>query len=360
MSIKNPILQSVSRWFERNFSDPEALSLFMTLLMGLLLIELMGNILLPVLVSVILTYLLNALVNVLVRWKMPHLLAVMLVYLLFLGVFVYFLVGLLPMLWRQLANLVHEMPNAFAQSQTWINELIQKYPAFFPQEQVKHLADFFRGQTNQVGQTVVKYSLSTIPNVIQVVLYFVLVPILVFFFLKDSDRILLWLSHYMPSNRGLVRKVWAEVNHKIGAYVKGRVLEIILVGGVSAITFTLLDLQYAVLLGALVGLSVIVPYVGAVVVTIPVVIIGLMQWGFSAHFAYLIIAYTVIIILDANVLVPVLFSESMDLHPVVIILAVIIFGGIWGFWGVFFAIPLATLVDAVLRAWPRPAPHTLN
>jgi len=111
-------------------------------------------------------------------------------------------------------------------------------------------------------------------------------------------------------------------------------------------------LQYAVLLGALVGLSVIIPYIGVAVVTIPVVIIALMQWGFSVHIIYLLAVYVLIIILDANVLVPLLFSEAMDLHPVVIILSVVIFGGIWGFWGVFFAIPLATLVDAVLRAWP--------
>jgi len=58
------------------------------------------------------------------------------------------------------------------------------------------------------------------------------------------------------------------------------------------------------------------------------------------------------LIIDANILVPILFAETMDLHPVVIILSVVIFGGLWGFWGVFFAIPLATLVNAVLHAWP--------
>jgi putative permease len=78
-----------------------------------------------------------------------------------------------------------------------------------------------------------------------------------------------------------------------------------------------------------------------------------MQWGMEPHSLYLIIAYAVIIILDANVLVPLLFAETMDLHPVVIILSVLVFGGIWGFWGVFFAIPLATVADAVLRAWPK-------
>jgi putative permease len=64
------------------------------------------------------------------------------------------------------------------------------------------------------------------------------------------------------------------------------------------------------------------------------------------------VAYLVIQALDGNVLVPLLFGEVVNLHPIAIIVAILVFGGLWGFWGVFFAIPLATLVNAVLRAWP--------
>jgi putative permease len=63
------------------------------------------------------------------------------------------------------------------------------------------------------------------------------------------------------------------------------------------------------------------------------------------------LAYGIIQALDGNIIVPLLFSEAVNLHPVTIIIAVIFFGGLWGFWGVFFAIPLATLVKAVINAW---------
>ena len=66
----------------------------------------------------------------------------------------------------------------------------------------------------------------------------------------------------------------------------------------------------------------------------------------------MLLAYGVLQALDGNVLVPLLFSEAVDLHPVAIIIAVLAFGGIWGFWGVFFAIPLASLIKAVINAWP--------
>ena len=93
------------------------------------------------------------------------------------------------------------------------------------------------------------------------------------------------------------------------------------------------------------------------IATIPVVVVGLMQWGMSAHFLYLMIAYTTIVFLDANILVPLLFAETMDLHPLAIIIAILLFGGVWGFWGVFFAIPLATLAKSILNVW-RKKTHT--
>jgi putative permease len=125
----------------------------------------------------------------------------------------------------------------------------------------------------------------------------------------------------------------------------------LIVGISTTIAFILLDLQYAVLLGVLVGLSVLVPYVGATVVTIPVFFVALFQWGYSNELGYVMLAYGLIQAIDGNVIVPLLFSEAVNLHPVTIIIAVIFFGGLWGFWGVFFAIPLATLVKAIMNAW---------
>ena len=104
----------------------------------------------------------------------------------------------------------------------------------------------------------------------------------------------------------------------------------------------------------LVGLSVVIPYIGATLVTIPVLLIAWFQWGWTSDFGWLALTYFVIQALDGNVLVPLLFSEVVNLHPVAIMVAILVFGGFWGFWGVFFAIPLATLVQAILVAWPRP------
>jgi putative permease len=197
------------------------------------------------------------------------------------------------------------------------------------------------------------FSLSSITSVVTLVVYLVLLPLLVFFFLKDKQLILNWAGGYLPKDRRLASSVWDEVDDQLSNYVRGKFWEILIVGMVSYITFEAMGLQYAMLLGALVGLSVIVPYIGAAVVTFPVAIIAFFQWGTGNEFIYLMVAYGIIQALDGNVLVPLLFSEAVNLHPIAIIVAVLVFGGIWGVWGVFFAIPLATLVKAVLTAWPR-------
>jgi putative permease len=143
------------------------------------------------------------------------------------------------------------------------------------------------------------------------------------------------------------------MNVQFANYVRGKVVEIVIVGGFTYIGFIYMGLNYGALLAILVGLSVVIPYIGAVLVTIPVMMIALFQFGFQEEFYYVMLVFLVIQVVDGNVLVPLLFSEVVNLHPVVIIISVLFFGGVWGVWGVFFAIPLATLVKAVFTAWPR-------
>jgi putative permease len=170
--------------------------------------------------------------------------------------------------------------------------------------------------------------------------------------LKDKTRLINSFVKFLPDNRKLANQVWNEMNGQIMNYIRGKIIEILIVGVVTYFTFFFMDLRYSALLAVLVGLSVLIPYIGAAAVTVPVAVVALFQWGISVDFAYLIVAYLIIQAFDGNLLVPILFSEAVNLHPVVIIMSVLIFGGMWGFWGVFFAIPLATLVKAVLNAWP--------
>ncbi len=238
--------------------------------------------------------------------------------------------------------------------------LPERYPQFITTEQINQLTSAVGAELGKTGQTVLSFSVAQLPILVGILIYLILVPILVFFFLKDGNTMLAWVGNLLPKERPVMKQIWREMNLQIANYVRGKVVEIVIVAVVTSITFSLLDVNYALLLGIVVGLSVLIPYIGAAVATLPVFLIGFFQWGWGSDLLYLMIAYGIIQALDGNVLVPLLFSEAVKMHPVAIVLAVLVFGGLWGFWGVFFAIPLATLCKAILNAWPTRQANTAS
>ncbi|CAM3211275.1 MULTISPECIES: AI-2E family transporter [Pseudomonas] len=343
-------------WIQRYFSDEEAVVLAVLLFLAFTAVLTLGGMLAPVLAGMVLAYLMQGLVTTLERLRLPGGVAVGLVFALFMGLLVVFIVVVLPLLWHQLITLFNELPGMLAKWQSLLLLLPERYPHLVSDEQVLQAIEVARGEIGKFGQWALTFSLSSLPLLVNIMIYLVLVPILVFFFLKDRAIIGRWVSGYLPRERALITRVAEEMNRQIANYIRGKVIEIVICGGVTYIAFVALGLNYAALLALLVGVSVVVPYVGAVVVTVPVMLIALFQWGWSDQFIYLMAVYGIIQTLDGNVLVPLLFSEAVNLHPVAIICAVLLFGGLWGFWGVFFAIPLATLFKAVLDAWPRKEP----
>jgi putative permease len=346
-------MNGVRDWFRRHFSDPQVMALAIVLIVGFALVMTVGDMLAPVLASVVIAYLLEGVVRPLERRGVRRVLAVTLVFVVFLAVLVFMLFGLLPLLSNQLTQFIQQLPDMIARGQQMLLHLPEKYPNFINEEQITQLIASLRAEVGALGQRALSLSVASLVGLAVVLVYAILVPMLVFFFLKDKRHILDWISGYLPRERALSTAVWQDVDRQIGNYVRGKVWEIIIVGGVTYVTFKLMGLQYSALLATLVGLSVIIPYIGATVVTLPVALVAYFQWGWGGEFAWLMIAYLIIQALDGNVLVPLLFSEVTNLHPIAIIVAVLLFGGLWGFWGVFFAIPLATLVQAVLKAWPR-------
>lgn len=339
-----------TRWFKRNFSSPATIVLTMLLLLGFAFILTLGDILAPILWALVIAYLLEWLVSALEKRQVQRIWAVIGVFVGFITLSLMIVLGLVPLIWKQGTLLLGELPTIGATAKQAILELPQKYPNIISAEQVNDILTKVGTELGSMGQGLLTASFSSIVGVASLLIYIVLVPLLVFFFLKDRELLLAWFGQWLPQERQLAESVWSEVNRQIGNYIRGKVMEIVIVGLASYITFAIMGLNYALLLGVLVGFSVLIPYVGAALVTIPVLLIGFFQWGFSQPFYILTIAYFVIQILDGNVLVPLLFSEAVSLHPVAIIGAILLFGGLWGFWGVFFAIPLAILVNAVLDA----------
>jgi putative permease len=336
----------------RKFSDPHAVTLVVILVCLALFITLFSNLLMPVFVAVALAFLLDLPVNKLIHISLSRTSATVIVVSAFLGISLIALLGLMPIIWKQSSNLLQEVPHMISQGQGYLLTLPEKYPDLVQVSQIESFIVLVNDKLIEWGQVAVTASLNSISDIVALMVYLILVPLMVFFFLKDKKALLANISAFLPKERRMAVQVAQEMNQQILNYIRGKVIEIIIVGASTTIAFIFLELEYAVLLGVLVGLSVLVPYVGATVVTIPVMLVALFQFGLSSEFGYVMLAYGIIQAIDGNVIVPLLFSEAVNLHPVTIIIAVIFFGGLWGFWGVFFAIPLATLVKAVLNAWP--------
>ncbi|RUM94662.1 MAG: AI-2E family transporter [Thiothrix sp.] len=343
----------IKDWYNSHFSDPQVVLLALLLIFGFAVIILAGEVLAPVLAAVVIAYLLDGLVEHLLRVKIPRWLAVIIVFLVFMGLVLAVMVWLMPLLFGQAAQFFSEVPRMAEKGQRILMQLPERYPTVVTESDVISIISQIRAKVAIYGQGLLSRSFSSMMNLLTILVYLVLVPVLAFFFLMDKQKIFDWIGGFLPRERGLSMQVWQEMNSKIASYTRGKFLEIMLIWSVSFFTFTYLELNYAMLLAVIVGLSVIIPYVGAAAATLPIVLIGYFQWGFSYDFMYVIAAYAVIQFLDGNLLVPLLFSEIVNLHPIAIITAVLVFGSIWGIWGVFFAIPLATLVQAVLNAWPQ-------
>jgi putative permease len=347
------MLATFNKWFNQLFGDEESLILLLLLLGGVSLVVLMGGILAPVIAAVIFSFLLQGVDSFLRRWGVSKRISLWLCYAMFISIFVISLIFIMPLVWNQLVNLFAELPRMLIAVK---KAVIALEGDLFSKEQLSVLVVNASDQVAGLGQWVVSFSLANISNIVGILIYIIIVPILVFFMLMDRDVILTWSASFLPKRRPLMQKIWTEMNDQVANYARGKAIEIIVVGVTSYIAFLILGLNYAALLAFLVGISVVIPYIGAAVVTIPVLLVGFVQWGWGTDFAYLFVTYMVIQALDGNVLVPLLFSEAVNLHPIAIILAVLFFGGIWGLWGVFFAIPLATLIKALINAWPAALP----
>lgn len=342
----------VTGWLQKYFSDEEAVILALLIVSFFAGLFFFGSMVIPFLIALVFSYLLQGPIAFLQKLKVSEVVATIITFSLFIGFFFSLILWLLPLLWGQLLSLVKELPTMVSSTKDWLNYLHEAYPQFVTQEQTSSLVNQAATEIRNLGQHLVSISISSIFGLMTWLVYLVLVPIFVFFLLKDKQKLTSTFVSFMPNKRKLLSKVWFEIDAQLSNYIRGLASEVLILGSIAWVCFKILGLNYAELLALTVGISVLIPFIGAMVATFPVALVALFQFGLTSDFIIVIGAYAVVQAFDSNVLVPWLFSEAVNLHPVSILLAALFFGGLWGFWGLFFAIPLATMFKAILNAWP--------
>ena len=339
----------LNKFIKRFFSNEESVYFAILLIFSFFFIILFGNVLLPVIISIVIAFLLNGFMTTLIKYNMSQKLSLSITLIVFFGFYLSLFMAL-PSIGTEINNLLQNLPIIVSSFQQNLIEMNN----YFSEEEIDQIFANLSNQISVLLSSALGQLAGTVSLMFNAILYAIMIPLMVFFFLKDKSILLPIASIILPKENGFMQSVFAEMNDQLFNYVTGKFIEMLLVATASYILFAFLGLPYAVLIAILVGLSVIIPIFGAILVTIPVVLIGLYEWGLSENFYWLLGFYLLIQILDGNVLVPILFSTRNNLHPVVIIIAVLFFGGIWGFWGLFFAIPLATFVKAIINSWPEP------
>lgn len=346
------MLDQINSFLKKIFSNEETIVFSFVILCAFLMMTFFGSVLTPFLISIVVAYLLVGVQKKIESFNISSKWALVITFAIFIVTGAAMLLWLLPILYTQLQAFVLDVPELFNNFLEFVSTLPAKFPELLTSEQITVFFQAVSSELSSITQNIVKSSIAGIQSTITILLYIILFPILVFFFLFDRKNIMEGLSKLVPGNREMFSNIWTEMDMQLSNYVRGKTTEIFVVGLCAAIIFSLVGLKYSALLSVLVGLSVVIPYVGAFLVTVPVVIVGLLQFGLTSEFYILITLYLLLQILDGNLLVPIIFSDAVKLHPVAIILAVFIFGSMFGFWGVFFAIPMATFIKAVWNAWP--------
>lgn len=345
------MISFLKNFFQRYFYDDEHYAALFFLIISLVIFYFLGDVLAPILISILIAYILNGLMIFLEQKGNSRMLSLTVTLFIF-SLFYLSIFLLLPFLSRQILLLVSDLPQIFESVNTFLSTQLNNYSNSFSSNQLEEALTNAFSYIPILFQNALLQLNSGFAAVMNALLYLIIIPFLVFFFLKDKEIFIGYLKILLPRKRDLLSIIWNDLNIQLYGYLRGKGLEMLIVTIATGLVFYLQGVNYSIILAILVGLSVLIPYVGAILVTIPVLLIGLFQWGLDSSFYIYFASYLLIQGLDGNVLMPLLLGREVKLHPVLIITAVLIFGGIWGFWGLLFAIPIATFLRAILVSWP--------
>ncbi|MEO5331755.1 MAG: AI-2E family transporter [Magnetococcus sp. YQC-5] len=326
------------------------MGLFLALLLASLTLLIFGAALAPYFTAIILAYLLEGMIRPLERIRIPRMLAVLVIFTIFMLLGMAFFFLLVPILIQDLSRIATDIPKLTITLKALMHQLTESASGLidspFAESMLLGLVEKSQGWAADSISLLLK---GGVPGLISLLLYLFLVPFLVFFFIKDKTELLTTFSRYLPRERTLVNRVMREVNAGVGGYIRGKFWELLLLGLSSYIGFMYIGFEYAFLVAVMTGLSVLIPFLGLAVVTFPVVVLGVLQWGLTWEATHPLIVYGLLQLIDGNLLAPLILGETVKVHPTTIMLAVLIFGSLWGVAGVFFAVPLAVLVKSVLE-----------
>ncbi|MBR1376317.1 MAG: AI-2E family transporter [Bacilli bacterium] len=326
-----------------------AILVFNALNIGPFLLSLL-KILLPLFIGLLLAWLFKPLVNKLQNKGMRKGLACTLVYIIFIGIIVWILFTLIPLLYNQTSELISQLPTIGADAQVWINNIFSKLESIpgLDVDDVKlsllsKLQDFGTSLTSKLPE----YTVSVISSLVSGVGTFFLGLVIGFYILLTIENPLGAMKDFLPKKaRKTFEGIVVSINDAARSFISGAVIDSTLVFIVSSLLLWIVGLKAPLLFGLFCGITNVIPYAGPYIGGAPAVIVGFSQ---SPITGLLTLAMLVIIqSIEGSFIQPLIMSKSTKLHPVTIMMGLLIFGHFWGILGMFISTPAIAAVKAVV------------
>ncbi|MEO6798516.1 MAG: AI-2E family transporter [Rhodanobacter sp.] len=318
------------------------------------LIWLLSPVLMPFAVAAMLAYLGDPLADRLERMGLNRMWASTIVFVVLLVAVIGVLVLLIPLIARQVENLISNLPRYGDWAQhvawPWLQAKLHLDANMFDSDRLVTMIKAHIGSIGGVATVVLGTVSRSGVGIAMWLTNLVLIPVVAFYLLRDWDRLVSTVDGMLPrSVQPTIAHLARESDHILGAFVRGQLLVMLALGVFYAAGLGLTGLSVGLLIGIVAGLLSFVPYLGFIIGFVAAIIAVLVQFGDWTHVLLVCAVFAVGQLLEGYVLVPKLVGDKIGLHPVAVIFAVLAGGYLFGFLGVLLALPAASVIVVLLR-----------
>lgn len=303
----------------------------------------------PVLVAGFLYYILNPIVNLLMKTKMKRIFAILIVFLLLIIALVLLLVSVIPSLISQLSSLASNMPDVFKSVEAWVYQMAE-LPIFKDFDLTKYIEQLDISYGNIIQQFISGLSSSLgsiVSTVASTTIIIVTAPFILFYMLKDGDRMVPGIKRFLPKKRqNDIVELLGKLNKTLSSYISGQAIECLFVATFTVIGYSLIGVRYAFLFGVIAGITNLIPYLGPYIGLAPAVFVTVFDEPFKALLCCLVVL--IVQQIDGNIIYPNVIGKSLQIHPLTIILILLVAGNIAGLLGIFLAVPFYAVCKTIV------------
>ncbi|RWZ58055.1 AI-2E family transporter [Halobacillus fulvus] len=298
----------------------------------------------PILIGGFFFYLLRPIVNMLSK-KLPPVLSIFIVFSALTGLIslgVWFLAGKI----QEQVNNIASIPEEISKMAEDAGKEVEKRDMGMVSvnEISNRVTQYFGELTQQIGSNLSEV-FSAVAGATTIV---IIVPIILFFLLKDGDRMIPFLTQWIPEpKKQEVKRLLCNMDDTLSSYIIGQFIVATVDGVLMYIGYLIIGLDYALVLGLFVVVTAIIPFFGPIIGVIPAFVVALMQSPTLG--VYVIILLIVVQQLEGNLVAPVVLSNKLDVHPLTIILLLVVAAPLFGFVGMVIAVPLYAVLKVFVK-----------